>query len=524
MIKELFFTEEGIVEKQNAELVLIEGERDPLNPIIEVGEYGSVDANRVQFAQFIHDKDGSLFGVSGRLHMIYLALNRGGITDWTKATYRTCYAYSDNPTGEKGSWIKPRIGRFLYNGNYDNNIIWETIATITHVPDAPYKLIGFHANGNRERIFGNSFDSLQTDGVSMMSMTHDTEQLFYSNGKVRFVYHNHLTIPFDTGGYDYIGRVLGVNEATNLFPTINDWTLDFGGGGSDDLEGTNTQDHLHYKVRIPDLRGNYEDEKYGTLPQDGVHNGSHLMSGEDIHGEYVLLAPDFQTNETHTAHGRRRAHNEAGLGLLRDFVNDPLITRIRGNEKDLIIPRSEIGWDRGWTSASENAVIETEREMFVFYEGWQPRETFIDDVELDIRQIGRAKWRKDGFTKISIQPNGYIKTNSLNISGELKVNHIGEIQVKRIRNNEEITKEITGDNINADVFLVEKGDTLEFSNLTDSVVELYSYGVEKEQRFSKRHKAQLVINVGSKLKEIIPLAKSDNGIVSKREIVVKKYY
>lgn len=509
-MKEYFFTGEGVSSFHQASIVLVKGVKDSLNPIIERGISTDPDYNRLQYAQFIHDKDGTIFGVVGRLHVIYLALHRNEDPDWSKATYRTCYAYSDDPTGSKGSWVKPIIGRFLYNGNYDNNIIWETIATITHVPGAPYKLVGFHANGQRERIFGNDFNSLQTDGVSMMSLTHDAEQLFYSNGKIRFAFHVHYNLLLEAGGQEYIGRVWGINEATNLFPNVNDWVLDHS-PGVDNAEATNTQDLLNYKVRIQDYRGNYEDEKYGVLPQNGVHNGGHMISGEDIHGEYVLFAPNFQTNDGDGILGRQNAYSQVGLLFTRNFVNDEVFTRIRGNEKDLLLSRSEVDWDKGWVSASGSSVIETDDEVYIFYEGWFPREEFISVPSVDIMEIGRASWRKDGFTKVSITPGGYFQTTPFPISGQLEVNHVGDIRVVQIRSGITITTvTVNGDNINAPLFDVVAGDVMQFYNDTAATVDVYSFGTPDEPKLYRLYNNCKIVAVSDgKLRQFQPVMDID---------------
>lgn len=521
MVKEYFWTEEGITHKSNAELILVKGQKEK-EPVIERGGENDPDYNRIQYGSFINDKDG-IFGVRSRLYLIYWGLHRNWKNtmnnDGSDHDINTCLAYTDDPTGAKGTWVKPNIGKYEYKGSYNNNIIYPQRISLTHIPGAPYKLTGARMFSTRFRIYGNSFEDLQLEEVEVTERNTDSEMMFYAHGKIGLTHHNHLK----TSDGTYIGRVYGVNQATNLFPTKEDWV--FPHLENAQMVGVEEQNKPNFKVRIPDGTGNFEDKSYGILPQDGSHQGGTLGYGTDIHGDYVLVAPDFQTNDYENYPNsenlaRTRAYNEMGLGLFRDFPNDHLMTRIRGNDDDLLLNRSENGWDRGWVSAMMDSKLDTETNTFVFYSAWSAKETFINEHEIDVRQVGRAVWRRDGFTKMSISSGGFIRTMQMPVSGQLEINHVGDLQVNRIRNGDTTTATIEGSSLKATPFDVERGDILEFHNLTDNTVDLYTYNIVNDQHY-KRRKAEFVIKDNGKIKSLEVLSRM-NGRTTFSEPIIKR--
>lgn len=459
MPKEYFWDKNGLSNENNINLVLNKGIKDIDNPVLDTDD----GMTRVQQGTMYYDESGSVFGTPNRIHYWYMAISD---VNYPTLIFQTRYAYSDN-YGEKGSWIKPNVNKYEHpvgSGNKSNNIVHPYLSTIAVIPtDKAYPLRIMATKSDTDYIFfrgrATSVTDFEIDYTTIVWAQTDTADLFYSQGKLRLNYQLFYTPETPRDWVNSVGyRIFLTDECDDFYPTVN-WKY---GQPTAAQRNLPVDDWPGYTKTLNLATNRTASDRSNVMPQGESYIGLHLKDGTDFNGDYVLLCMNLFHRckfDGSLPASLGDGYSDFGLALMRDYVNDDVFQRIRGNDDDTLVtiapyshyksPLESQVFDRGlaWGVGGTLPLIETETEIIYFYSGFTSWHTpFSDEVPFpgtDIRcKMGKLTWRKDGFTclqntnGLSADTETVLRTKSM---GEtIKVNYNGNVKLELLDVNDNI--------------------------------------------------------------------------------------
>ncbi len=319
----------------------------------------------------------------------------------------TCYAESDDGL----TWTKPNLGIFEFNGDSNNNIVWDLHGAAVFRDDGEpepgkrYKAIGFC------RRYRNIFLLTSPDGIRWNDADYLEPVAQRDNeGCFNVVYDEKAALfrayALTRGTDKDARRMIAYTESPRL---EGDWaplTPMFGAGEKDDEIGV---------------------ERYGAQRAE-IHN----LSGFRYHDNYIGIAGVLYVTGPGAPEHEIPVDGpiDAQLVCSRDGVtwDYPDGARIP------IISRGEEGeFDMGMIMGTSTEPIVTEDAIHWYYTG--AKHTHGAPMKERCKSIGRATWRLDGFVSLDAdESGGVVETIPLRIpSNALQVNadaRAGQIAVE----------------------------------------------------------------------------------------------
>ncbi len=319
----------------------------------------------------------------------------------------TCYAESEDGL----TWTKPNLGIFEFNGNPNNNIVWDLHgASVFRDEDEPdsrkrYKAIGF-CRRYRNVFLLTSPDGIRWDDSDSLEplVQRDNEGCFnvvYDNRNALFRAYA-LTRDTDKDAR----RMIHYTESPHL---EGPW------------------------ARIePMFRATPRDDEVGVERYGAERAEIHNLSGFLYHNIYIGIAGVLYVTGTGAAEHEIPVDGPIDAQLV--YSRDGFHWHYPDENRLPIIPRGEAGtFDTGMIMGTATQPIITDDEIRWYYTG--AVHTHGAEMKDRHKEIGLATWRLDGFASLDAGTNdGVIETVPLRIpDGILQINaeaSIGQIQVE----------------------------------------------------------------------------------------------
>jgi len=306
----------------------------------------------------------------------------------------TCYAESDDGV----VWTKPNLGIFEFNGNTNNNIVWDfhgaSVFRDNEEPDVKklYKAIGFC------RRYRNIFLLTSPDGIFWDDSAHLEPVADRENEGCFNVVHDNKTNIFRayalTRGTDKDKRrMICYTESPCLSGPWQPLSPMLSATPHDDTVGAN---------------------KYGAIRAE-IHN----MSGFRYHNIYIGIAGLLYVTGLGSPRDQMPIDGPIDAHLI--YSHDGINWSYPDAEQKPIIPRGERGtYDGGMIMGTATQPIVDTDGIHWYYTG--ARHTHGLDLKDRYKAIGRATWRLDGFVSLDAD-KGVVETIPLHIpSGDLHIN------------------------------------------------------------------------------------------------------
>ena len=306
----------------------------------------------------------------------------------------TCYAESDDGL----VWTKPNLGIFEFNGDTNNNIVWDLHGASVFRDDKEpevqkrYKAIGFC------RRYRNIFLITSPDGISWDDSAHLEPVVDRENEGCFNVAHDNKANLFRayalTRGTDKDKRrMICYTESPHLSGPWQPLRPMLGATQQDDAVGA---------------------EKYGAMRAE-IHN----MSGFRYHNIHIGIAGLLYVTGLGSSRDQMPVDGpiDAHLICSRDGIN----WSYPDAEQTPIIPRGECGmYDGGMIMGTATQPIIDTQGIHWYYTGAQ--HTHGLDLKDRYKALGRVTWRLDGFASLDAD-KGIVETIPLHIpSGDLRIN------------------------------------------------------------------------------------------------------
>ncbi|MCG9127462.1 hypothetical protein JT359_07680 [Candidatus Poribacteria bacterium] len=317
----------------------------------------------------------------------------------------TCYAESDDGL----IWKKPNLGIFEFNGNPNNNIVWDLHGACVFRDDKEsdiqkrYKMIGFC------RRYRNVYLLTSPDGIRWDDSNY-LEPVAERNNE---------------GGFNVV-----YDKSTSLFRAYC-LTRDKDKDARRMIDYTESQSlEGPWKPLEPMFRATELDDEIGSSRYNPDRAEIHNMSGFLYHNQYVGIAGVLYVTGPGAAEHEIPVDGpiDAQLVCSRDGFNWDYPDDIRTP----IIPRGgDDAFDRGMVMGTATQPIITENEIHWYYTGTE--HTHGAMMKDRHKAIGLAKWRLDGFASMDAnQKTGIIETitidlpvKTLEINGDASNGEIG---------------------------------------------------------------------------------------------------
>lgn len=346
------------------------------------------------------DRNPSTF--NGKTHDVYgrqfVENDRGDLT---------CYAESEDGL----TWTKPNLGIFEFNGNPNNNIVWDLHgACVFHDDDESdlqkrYKMIGFC------RRYRNIFLLASPDGIRWDDSDY-LEPIAERNneGVFNVIYDNKADL------FRAYALIRGKDKDARRMIAYTE---------SQRLEGP-------WKPLEPMFGATERDDEVGTQRYSAIRAEIHNMSGFLYHNIYIGIAGVLYVT------GPGAAEHEIPIDGLIDAQlvcsRDGFNWYYPDENRTPIIPRGGPGtFDTGMIMGTAIEPIITDDEIHWYYTGTE--HTHGAAMKDRHKAIGLAKWRLDGFASLDADTTGgVVETVPMRIpSGTLEINadaRAGQVSVE----------------------------------------------------------------------------------------------
>ena len=309
----------------------------------------------------------------------------------------TCYAESDDGL----TWTKPNLGLFEFNGNPNNNIVWDLHGACVFRdddesdPQKRYKMIGF-CRRYRNVFLLTSPDGIRWDDSDYLEPVADRD----NEGAFNVIWDK------QTEMFRAYGLIRGDDKDARRMIAYTE---------SPRLEGP-------WKPLVPMFGANDRDDEVGVERYGADRAEIHNMSGFLYHNIYIGLAGVLYVTGPGAAEHEIPIDGpiDAQLVCSRDGFNWDYYT---DSDRTPIIPRGESGtFDTGMIMGTAIEPIITEDEIHWYYTGTV--HTHGAQMKDRHKEIGLAKWRLDGFVSLDADAeSGVIETVPLRIpNGGLEIN------------------------------------------------------------------------------------------------------
>ena len=307
----------------------------------------------------------------------------------------TCYAESDDGL----TWTKPNLGLFEFNGNPNNNIVWDLHGACVFRddesdPQKRYKMIGFC------RRYRNVFLLTSPDGIRWDDSDYLEPVAERSNeGAFNVIYDNRTDL------FRAYGLTRDKDKDARRMIAYTE---------SPHLEGP-------WKPLEPMFRATYQDDEVGAERYGADRAEIHNMSGFLYHNIYIGITGVLYVTGPGAAEHEIPVDGpiDAQLVCSRDGFN----WDYPDSNRTPIIPRGEEGtFDTGMIMGTSTQPIITDDEIRWYYTGTE--HTHGAAMKDRHKAIGLAKWRLDGFASLDAdETEGVVETVPLRIpNGDLEIN------------------------------------------------------------------------------------------------------
>lgn len=308
----------------------------------------------------------------------------------------TCYAESSDGV----TWTKPNLGIFEFNGNPNNNIVWDLHGACVFrdddesEPQKRYKMIGF-CRRYRNVFLLTSPDGIRWDDSEYLEPVADRS----NEGAFNVIYDDkcdmYRAYALIRGSDKDARRMIAYTESSRLEGPWKTLEPIFGASKQDDEVGK---------------------EKYGADRAE-IHN----MSGFLYHNIYIGIAGVLYVTGPGAAEHEIPIDGpiDAQLVYSRDGINWDYVDANRTP----IIPRGETGtFDTGMIMGTATQPIIIDDEIHWYYTGTE--HTHGAAMKDRHKAIGLAKWRLDGFVSLDAdESEGVVETVKMEIpDSSLEIN------------------------------------------------------------------------------------------------------
>ena len=301
----------------------------------------------------------------------------------------TCYAESTDGL----TWTKPNLGLFEFNGNPNNNIVWDLHgACVFRDDDEPdpqrrYKMIGFC------RRYRNIFLLVSPDGIRWDDSDF-LEPIADRNNEGAF----NVIYDKKTDLFRAYALIRGNDKDARRMIAYTE---------SPRLEGP-------WKPLEPMFGATDADDEIGVQRYDADRAEIHNMSGFLYHNIYIGIPGVLYVT------GPGAAEHEIPVDgpIDAQFVcsRDGFNWDYPDANRTPIIPRGESGtFDTGMIMGTAIEPIITDDEIHWYYTGTE--HTHGAQMKDRHKAIGLAKWRLDGFVSLDADEEGVVETVPLQIPG-----------------------------------------------------------------------------------------------------------
>ena len=308
----------------------------------------------------------------------------------------TCYAESEDGL----VWTKPSLGIFEFNGNADNNIVWDlhgaSVFRDAEEPDPRkrYKAIGF-CRRYRNIFLLTSSDGIRWDDSAYLEPVVNRE----NEGCFNVVYDNKANLfrayALARGTDQHKRRMIYYTESPRLSGPWKSLHPMLGATPQDDAVGA---------------------EKYGAMRAE-IHN----MSGFRYHNIHIGIAGLLYVTGPGSPKDQMPVDGPIDAHLI--YSRDGCNWHYPEAEQTPMIPRGENGtFDGGMIMGTATQPIIDAEEIHWYYTG--ARHTHGLDLNERYKAIGRVTWRLDGFASLDAdQAGGVVETVALQVPrGDLYLN------------------------------------------------------------------------------------------------------
>ncbi len=308
----------------------------------------------------------------------------------------TCYAESNDGL----TWTKPNLGLFEFNGNPNNNIVWDLHGACVFRddneadPQKRYKMIGF-CRRYRNVFFLTSPDGIRWDDSDYLEPVAERN----NEGAFNVIYDSNLEM--------FRAYALTRDKDKDARRMI-EYTE------SPRLEGP-------WKPLEPMFRASDDDDKVGAERYGADRAEIHNMSGFLYHNIYIGIAGVLYVTGPGAAEHEIPVDGpiDAQLVCSRDGFN----WDYTDSDRTPIIPRGEPGtFDMGMIMGTATQPIITDHEIHWYYTGTEHTHGAV--MKDRHKAIGLAKWRLDRFVSLDADAaEGVVETVPLQIpNGGLEIN------------------------------------------------------------------------------------------------------
>jgi hypothetical protein len=371
----LFFDLKELAEVRGLKRVVIQGEKDPANPVLPLGGPGDWDhAQAYNYGLVRYDS------ATKKYQNWYVGTDGRSWRGTGRTTWRTGFA--ESPDGY--TWQKPDLGLFEYEGSKHNNIIWpnhvNAILLDAEEPDADrrYKMVTWDGSGIS---MGYSPDGIrwtgsprQAWGWPQSKTPSDPDQKMTLEARCL------LRDPYEP---DSVRRFKMYGQVTfggsYAWPGVRMFGMAYSADG----------ETWHKDAHNPLLS-----------PADGSEDEIHIADVWLYEGWYVCL---YEYAWFHPVTGFFTC--DIRLAVSRDGVH---FERIQ-NDVPLVPLGAPGTWDSGMVMTS-NAPIVGDDEILFFYSANSDKYDYFnrtgqnESAARDPRRTGRVKWRRDGLTCLRVSP------------------------------------------------------------------------------------------------------------------------
>lgn len=295
----------------------------------------------------------------------------------------TCYAESDDGM----TWTKPNLGIFEFNGNPNNNIVWDLHGASVFRDDNEtnvqkrYKMIGFC------RRYRNVFLLTSPDGIRWDDSDYLEPVAQRDNEGAFNVLYDRKTELFRA-----YALIRGKDRDARRMIAYTE---------SPSLEGP-------WKPLEPMFGATDPDDKVGVDRYDADRAEIHNMSGFLYHNIYIGIVGVLYVTGPGAAEHEIPIDGpiDAQLVCSRDGFN----WNYPDSDRTPIIPRGENGtFDTGMIMGTATQPIITDDEIHWYYTGTE--HTHGAEMKDRHKAIGLAKWRLDGFVSLNTdESDGIVET------------------------------------------------------------------------------------------------------------------
>jgi hypothetical protein len=371
----LFFDLKELAKVRGLKRVLVEGQKDPANPVLPLGGEKEWDhAQAYNYGLVLYDKTAKKY------RNWYVGTDGRSWRGTGRITWRTGYAES----ADGYRWNKPKLGLFEYEGSKDNNIVWPNHVNAILVDDEEpdtgrrYKMATWDGSGLS---MGYSRDGIrwtlaprQAWGWPQSKAPSDPEQ------KMTLEARCFLRDPYEADPerrFKMYGQV--TYGGSYAWPGVRMFGMAYSADG----------ETWHKDPNNPLMS-----------PADGSEDEIHIADVWLYEGWYVCL---YEYAWFHPVTGFFTC--DIRLAVSRDGVH---FERIQNDVP--LVPLGHPGaWDSGMVMTS-NAPILTDDEILFFYSANDDKYDYFnrrgesESAARDPRRTGRVKWRRDGLTFLRVSP------------------------------------------------------------------------------------------------------------------------